>query len=227
MAGSQERWNMVDDYISGLLVPSDPALDAALQASRAAGLPSIQVSAAQGKLLHLLARLGRARRILEIGTLGGYSAIWLARALPAGGRLVTLEVDPTHARVAMANVEAAGLAEVTELRLGLALDSLAQLSAEGCEPFDLVFIDADKPTIPEYFTWSLRLSAPGSVIIVDNAVRGGALADAGSDDPAVVGLRRLHELMAAEPVVSATTIQTVGTKGYDGFTIALVEGPRR
>lgn len=222
MAEAEDRWDQVDRYITALLVPSDPALDAALQASRDAGLPAIQVSAPQGKLLHLLARMQRARRILEIGTLGGYSTIWLARALPADGRIVTLEVDPAHAQVALANLRRAGLVGLTELRLGPALGTLGQLAAEGVDPFDLVFIDADKENIPAYVSKALTLSVPGSVIVVDNAVRGGALVDDRSDDPAVVGLRGLHDLLAAEPRLSATTIQTVGAKGYDGFTLALV-----
>jgi predicted O-methyltransferase YrrM len=215
-----ETWAAVDQYISDLLVPSDPALDAALEASAAAGLPQINVTPSQGKLLHVLARMQGARRILEIGTLGGYSTIWLARALPDEGRLITLEADPRHAEVAGANLARAGLAEIVDVRLGPALDTLPGLVAEG--PFDLFFIDADKPNNPAYFSWALRLSRPGSVIIVDNVVRGGAVADAANDDPRVQGSRRLFEVIAAEARVSATTIQTVGTKGYDGFAIALV-----
>jgi predicted O-methyltransferase YrrM len=219
---TQEQWTAVDRYLTDLLVPPDPALDAALQASAAAGLPPIHVSPNQGKLLLLLARVRGARTILEIGTLGGYSTIWLARALPAGGRLVTLEADPKHAEVARANIARAGLADVVELRLGQALDTLAQLAAEGRGPFDLIFIDADKPSYPDYLAWALQFSRRGSLIIADNVVRDGAVADAASDDPRVQGVRRFNELLAAEPRVSATAIQTVGSKGYDGFAIALV-----
>ncbi|WP_437759334.1 O-methyltransferase [Sorangium sp. So ce1389] len=219
---SQERWSAVDRYITDLLVPSDAALDAALGASAAADLPPINVAPNQGKLLHLLARIQGARSILEIGTLGGYSTIWLARALPAGGRLVTLELDPKHAEVARANIARAGLADVVELRLGRALDTLPALAAEGRGPFDFIFIDADKPSNPDYFAWALRLSRRGSVIVVDNVVRKGAVADPESADPNVQGVQRLNELLAAEPRVSATAVQTVGSKGYDGFAIALV-----
>jgi predicted O-methyltransferase YrrM len=219
---SQERWTAVDRYITDLLVPPDPALEAALQASAAAGLPAISVSPSQGKLLQLLARLQGARAILELGTLGAYSTIWLARALPPGGRLVTLEADPRHAEVARANLARAGLADAVELRLGRGLDTLPLLAAEGAGPFDLIFIDADKPSIPEYFAWALRLSRRGSLIVVDNVVRDGEVVDAGSADPNVQGVRRFNELLAAEPRVSATTLQTVGSKGYDGLTFALV-----
>jgi predicted O-methyltransferase YrrM len=221
---SQEQWTAVDRYITDLLVPPDPALDAALAASAAAGLPAIHVSPNQGKLLHLLARVTGARSILEVGTLGGYSTIWLARALPAGGRLVTLEADPKHAEVARANIAAAGLADMVELRLGPAQETLPQLAAEGRGPFDLVFIDADKPSTPDYFGWALRLSRRGSLIVVDNVVRKGAVADPASDDPSVQGVRRFYERLAAEPGVSATAVQTVGDKGHDGFAVALVTG---
>lgn len=221
---SQDQWTAVDRYITDMLVPSDPALDAALKDSAAAGLPSIQVAPNQGKLLHLLARLQGARNILEIGTLGGYSTIWLARALPSDGRLITLEADPKHAEVAQANIARAGLSRIVELRLGKALDTLPQLAAEKRGPFDLVFIDADKANISEYFRWALKLSHRGSLIIVDNVVRKGAILDAGSTDPDVQGVRRFNTLLAEEwnERVSATTIQTVGSKGYDGFTLALV-----
>ena len=219
---AQEQWTAVDRYLTDLLVPPDPALEVALQASAAAGLPPIQVSPNQGKLLHLLARLQGARAILEIGTLGGYSTIWLARALPAGGRLVTLEADPKHAEVARANLARAGLADVVELRLGRALETLPRLAAEGRGPFDLIFIDADQPGYPDYFAWALKLSRPGSLILADNVVRKGAVVDAASDDPRVQGVRRFNELLAAEPRVTATAIQTVGSKGYDGFALALV-----
>jgi predicted O-methyltransferase YrrM len=219
---TQERWSAVDRYIADLLVPGDAALEAALEASAAAGLPAINVAPNQGKLLHLLARGIQARAILEIGTLGGYSTIWLARALPEGGRLVTLEAEARHAEVAYANIARAGLAHAVDLRLGRALDTLPRLAQEGPKPFDFVFIDADKPGVPDYFAWALRLSRRGSLIVVDNVVRGGAVADAASRDPNVEGVRRLHELIAAEPRASATTVQTVGAKGYDGFTLALV-----
>ncbi|MGI9118607.1 MAG: O-methyltransferase [Acidimicrobiales bacterium] len=187
-----------------------------------AGLPPIQVAPNQGKLLALLARLCRARTILEIGTLGGYSTIWLARSLPGDGRLITLEADPKHADVARSNIAHAGLADVVEVRPGQAVDTLPQLASEGLGPFDLVFIDADKSGNPEYFAWALELSHPGTVIIVDNVVRNGAVIDATSDDPNIQGTRRLHELLASEPRVSATAVQTVGSKGYDGFAIAVV-----
>jgi predicted O-methyltransferase YrrM len=218
----QERWSAVDSYIGENLVPADPVLEAALRASSDAGLPPISVSPSQGKLLHLLARARGARTILEIGTLGGYSAIWLARALPPGGRLITLEAEPRHAEVARANLAHAGLADVAEVRVGPALDTLPKLQAGGDGPFDLIFIDADKPGYPDYLPWSLRLSRPGSMIIADNVVRGGAVADSASTDANVQGVRRFIEMLAAEPRVSATAIQTVGSKGYDGFALALV-----
>jgi predicted O-methyltransferase YrrM len=218
----QDQWTAVDSYINELLVRSDPALDAALRDSAAAGLPSIQVSASQGKMLQLLAQLQGARSILEIGTLGGYSTIWLARALPAGGRLITLEVDPKHAAVARANVARAGFAGVVEVRTGPAQEALPRLAAEGRGPFDVIFIDADKQGYPGYFAWALKLSRPGSLIIADNVVRKGAVIDRGNSDPGVQGIRRMNELVSAEPRVNATIIQTVGGKGYDGFMIALV-----
>jgi predicted O-methyltransferase YrrM len=218
-------WTAVDSYITDLLVGPDQALDDALAASAAAGLPAINVTPNQGKFLHLLARIQGARTVLEIGTLGGYSTIWLARALPSGGRLVTLESDPKHAGVALANIRRAGLSGVVDLRIGPALDTLPELSREGLGPFDFVFIDADKASIPEYFRWSLRLTRPGSVIIVDNVVRNGAVIDASSEDPSVRGVRRFNEILAAEARVSASTVQTVGSKGYDGFTLAVVNAP--
>ena len=225
---SQQQWTAVDDYITSVLLEPDEALDAARAASAAAGLPAIAVSPAQGKLLHLLARMINARRILEFGTLGGYSTIWLARALPPDGRLITLESVRKHAEVARANIATAGLADLVDVRIGEALDTVPRL-AEAKELFDLVFIDADKPHNADYFTWSVRLTRPGGVIIVDNVVRGGNVLEADTADPDVQGVRRLNEVMAAEPSVSATTIQTVGAKGYDGFTIAVVgqsAGPR-
>ena len=203
-------------------MPPDPVLDAALEASAAAGLPPIHVSPNQGKLLQLLARVQGARSILEIGTLGGCSTIWLARALPPGGRLITLEADAKHAEVARTNIARAGLADVVELRLGRALDTLRQLTLEGRGPFDFFFIDADKQGYPDYFTWSLKLCRRGSLIIADNVVRKGAVVDASSDKADIQGVRRFNELVAAEPRVSATAIQTVCSKGYDGFAIALV-----
>ena len=216
------QWTHVDHYLTDLLLPPDPALEAALDASRAAGLPAIAVAPNQGKLLHLLASAIGARHILEIGTLGGYSAIWLARALPVGGRLITLESDAAHAAVARANLERAGVASMVEVRVGAALDLLPVIATEGREPFDLIFIDADKPSNAEYFAWALKLSRPGALIIVDNVVRGGDVADPGSRDASVLGTRRFLEALAAEPRVSATAIQTVGSKGYDGFAIARV-----
>jgi predicted O-methyltransferase YrrM len=219
---TEELWNAVDRYFSDLLVSGDPALEAALAASVAAGLPAINVSPVQGKLLHLLARSIGARNVLEIGTLGGYSTIWLARALPDGGRVVSLEADPTHAEVARANITRAGLADRVEVRLGMALDLLPGLAAEGGPPFDFVFIDADKPNNAVYFDWALKLSRAGSIIVVDNVVRGGDVIAAASDSPTVQGVQRFLERLAAEPRVSATAIQTVGSKGYDGFAIALV-----
>jgi predicted O-methyltransferase YrrM len=219
---SQEQWTAVDGYITDLLVRPDAALESALQSSAAAGLPAISVAPNQGKLLQLLAQAQGARTILEIGTLGGYSTIWLARALPAGGRLVTLEFDPHHAEVARANLARAGLTGIVDLRVGPALETLPQLAAEGGGPFDFIFIDADKENYPGYFGWALRLSRRGTLIIADNIVRKGAVIDAASADPKVQAVRRFNELVAAEPRVSATAIQTVGSKGYDGFTLALV-----
>ncbi len=219
---SEENWAAIDRYLAERLVGPDPVLDAALEASAAAGLPAIAVSPTQGKLLNLLARSIGARTILELGTLGGYSTIWLARALAPDGRLITLEADPDYAKVALANFERAGLGDIIELRLGGALDTLPRLAAEGGGPFDLVFIDADKVNTPEYFTWALELSHPGTMIIADNVIRDGRVIDPASEEPSVQGSRRLHDLIASEPRVSATTIQTVGLKGYDGFTLALV-----
>jgi predicted O-methyltransferase YrrM len=218
-----EQWTAVDRYITDQLVPTDAALDAALASSLANGLPEINVAPNQGKLLHVLARSIRAKRILEIGTLGGYSTIWLARALAPGGKVVTLEYEPKHAEVARANIERAGLAQAVEIRIGKAIDSLPKIAAEGGEPFDLVFIDADKTGNPDYFRWAMKLTHVGSLIIVDNVVRNGALIDA-NGDANVQGARRVHEAMANEPRVSATTVQTVGSKGYDGFAIAVVTG---
>jgi len=219
---SLELWSKVDDYLVGHLVPPDPALDAALAANAAAGLPAHDVSPTQGKLLHLLARMIGARRILELGTLGGYSTIWLARALPEGGRVVTLESVQAHADLARANLGRAGLSEKVEIRVGPALETLSALEAEGGAPFDLVFIDADKPSNPAYLAWTLRLSRRGALVIADNVVRGGAVVDAASDDPRVQGVRRFFDALGSDPRVDATALQTVGHKGWDGLAIALV-----
>ncbi|HEX4146504.1 MAG TPA: O-methyltransferase [Pirellulales bacterium] len=219
---SLEPWTALDDFFMEKVGGSDDVLEAALAASRAAGFPPIAVSPPLGKLLHLLARMIGARKILEIGTLGGYSTIWLARALPADGRLVTLEIDPRHAEVARANIARAGLNGVVDLRLGRALDTLPRLEAEGAGPFDLLFFDADKPSNPDYFRWALKLSRPGSVIVVDNVVRKGAVLDAASTDEDVQGVRRMLDLIAAEPRACATVMQTVGSKGHDGIVVALV-----
>jgi predicted O-methyltransferase YrrM len=226
-AAPQQRWTAVDRYITDLLVPEVQALDAAIAASAAAGLPPIAVTPNQGKLLGLLARVQGARTILELGTLGGYSTIWLARALPAGGRLVTLEAQAEYAEIARANIAHAGLAETVELRVGPALQTLPQLVNEGAGPFDLIFIDADKKNNPGYFDWSLKLSRPGTLIITDNVIRDGAILDPDADDPTlgnqgIRGIRRFFEKLAAERRVSATAIQTVGSKGYDGFALILV-----
>jgi predicted O-methyltransferase YrrM len=222
VAMSQTQWSAVDGYLNDLLVPHDPALNATLKASADAGLPPINVSPSQGKLLHVLARLQGARKILEIGTLGGYSTIWLARALPEDGQLVTLEAVAKHAEVAQANIAFAGLEDIVEIRLGPALDTLPKLAEEGRGPFDLTFIDADKERTVEYFRWALELSRPGSVVIVDNVVRSGAVADTAAADPDAKGVRRFLELLASEPRVTGTAIQTVGSKGWDGFALALV-----
>jgi predicted O-methyltransferase YrrM len=221
---SQDQWTAVDQYINDLVIPSDPELDAALEASAAAGLPPISVTPAQGKLLHLLARMLGARRILEIGTLAGYSTIWLARALPADGRVITLESDPKHAGIARANFARAGLTDRIDVRLGAALDTLPRLAENGEGPFDFIFIDADRANLSDYFDWALKLSRRGSVILVDNVVRKGGVIDSGSTDSNIVGVRRFGERLAAETRVSATMVQTVGSKGYDGFAVALVTG---
>jgi predicted O-methyltransferase YrrM len=216
----QETFSAVDEFVTATLTPHDDDLQAALDTAAAAGLPEIQVSPPQGKLLQILARLQGARTVLEFGTLGGYSTILLARALAPGGRLITLEANAEYAEVARRSIERAGLGEVVELRVGPALEALAGLEQEG--PFDLIFIDADKVNTPDYFAWALDNSRPGSLIVADNVVRGGTLAEADADDPATQAQRRLHEALADEPRVTATTIQTVGGKGYDGFTVALV-----
>jgi predicted O-methyltransferase YrrM/DNA-binding PadR family transcriptional regulator len=222
-----ETWNRVEDYFDGALLPHDSVLEQALQSSQQAGLPGINVSPSQGKLLHLLARGIGASRILEIGTLGGYSTIWLARALPASGRLISLELDAHHAEVARANVTASGLADLVDIRTGPALASLEALGAADEEPFDLVFIDADKESNPDYFSWAMRLTHPGSLVVVDNVVRRGRVADDDNSAPDIVGVRRMITAMAADDRIDATTIQTVGSKGYDGLTIGLVTEPTR
>jgi predicted O-methyltransferase YrrM len=224
---TNQMWSAVDGYIADRLIPEDPALAAALAASEAAGLPVGAVSPSQGRLLELLARIRGARSILELGTLGGYSTIWLARALPAGGRLITLEADARFAEVARENVANAGLGQVVQVRVGEALQTLPELANEGAGPFDAIFIDADKRNNPAYLEWSLKLSRAGSVIIADNVVRGGAMLDPDGFDArlgqgGVQGVRRFHEMLADEPRVSATVIQTVGAKGHDGFALALV-----
>lgn len=221
---SHELWTSVDQYINELLVPSDDALDGAREANAAAGLPPIDVSPAQGKFLSLLVSIRGASRILEIGTLGGYSTIWLGRALPESGRLVTLEVNPEHAEVARANIERAGLTAIVEVRLGPALDSLRALEAESVEPFDFIFIDADKQNNPEYLTWAVKLSGPGTVIVTDNVILNGSVVDTDAIHPAVQGNRAFFDRLSAEPRLNATAIQTVGSKGYDGFAIAVVTG---
>jgi predicted O-methyltransferase YrrM len=221
-ASPEQRWSEVDLYVEGLLQPADPILEEALRRSEEAGLPPIQVAPNQGALLQFIARAQGARRILEIGTLGGYSTIWLARALPAGGRLVTLELEPTHAEVAAGNVSRAGFSDRVEIRIGPALSTLAAMVDGNEARFDLTFIDADKPSTTEYFQQALRLSRPGSLIVVDNVVRKGALVDAESEDPDVLGMRRFLEALSADTHVSSTVVQTVGTKGHDGFAVALV-----
>jgi predicted O-methyltransferase YrrM len=220
---NERRWREVDSYFAQTLIGSDPALEEALEANAAAGLPSIDVSAPQGKLLHLLARMSGARKALEIGTLGGYSTIWLARALPDDGRLISLERNAKHADVARRNVARAGLASKVEIRVGAALETLPNIEAEGLGPFDFIFIDADKTNNAAYLEWALRLSRPGTAIVVDNVVREGEVIDAASVDPGTTGVRRMFELMAREPRLSATAIQTVGAKGWDGFALAIVE----
>jgi predicted O-methyltransferase YrrM len=222
---SQDVWTEVDNYIGGELMHEDPDLTAVLRANAEAAMPAHDVSPTQGKLLHLLARIHGARQILEIGTLGGYSTIWLARALPPDGRLTSLEIDATRAQVARANLSRCGLDGRVDVRIGPALDTLQTLKSEGAGPFDLVFIDADKPNNPNYLEWALTLSRPGSIIIADNVVRDGAVVDPQSSDPNVRGIRRFLEAMGRHPRLTATAIQTVGVKGYDGFALAIVLPP--
>jgi predicted O-methyltransferase YrrM len=218
----QDRWTAVDEYLTDRLVPVDDALTAALADAEAAGLPRISVAPHEGKLLHLLAASIGARRVLEIGTLGGYSTIWLARALPAGGRLITLEYSAAHAEVARANIARAGLDNTVEVRTGPALDTLPRLEAENAGPFDLVFIDADKANNPHYVAWALKLSRPGTLIVVDNVVRDGKVATPDPDDAAITGIREMYDLIAREPRLDATALQTVGARGHDGLLIARV-----
>jgi predicted O-methyltransferase YrrM len=217
------RWRAVDAYLTETIVAPDRALEEALAANAAAGLPSIDVSAPQGKLIHLLARMTGARKALEIGALGGYSTIWLARALPDDGRLIALELNAKHAEIARRNVARAGLSGKVQVRTGAALATLPKVEAEGLGPFDFIFIDADKGNNAAYLEWSLRLSRPGTAIMVDNVVRDGEVVDAASANPDVVGVRRMFEVMAREPRLSATAIQTVGAKGWDGFALAIVK----
>jgi predicted O-methyltransferase YrrM len=217
-----QSWTEVDRYLTDLLVPPDPALDAALAANAAANLPHYDVSPAQGKFLYLLARLCQARMVLEIGTLGGYSTIWLARALPEDGHLITLEAHPRRAAIARTNIARSGLEHLVDVRIGRALDTLPSVEADQLGPFDMIFIDADKVNNDRYLAWAIRLSRPGSLIVVDNIVREGALVDGESAAPGVHGTRRMLELLAHEPRLSATALQTVGSKGHDGFLIAVV-----
>ena len=221
---AQKIWVDVDGYFVETLHLSDPILDAARQANAAADLPAIDVAPNQGKLLYLLAKLVRAAKILEIGTLGGYSTIWLARALGADGRLVSLEFSQKHADVARSNIERAGLSGRVEIRVGAALECLPRIYQEGLAPFDFIFIDADKPNNPGYLEWAIKLSRPGTLIIVDNVVRDGAIADSSSTDAAIQSTRRMFDLMSGDPRISSTALQTVGCKGYDGFAVAVVNG---
>jgi len=217
-----DDWQTVDEYLVDCLLGEDAVLDSVLAANEAAGLPSIDVSPSQGKLLHLLARITNARRVLEIGTLGGYSTIWLARALPSDGVLVTLEAEPRHAAVARENFRRANVLSRIDLRIGRAIDTLPRLAAENLHPFDLIFIDADKPSNPDYLAWALELSRPGTVIVVDNVIRDGEVVNGASRNASVQGVRRMFDMIAREPRLSATAIQTVGTKGWDGFALAVV-----
>jgi predicted O-methyltransferase YrrM len=219
---SQDQWTAVDRYFTEQLHLSDAALEAVMQANSAAALPAIDVAPNQGKLLHLLVRLTHTRKILEIGTLGGYSTIWLARALPPGGRLISLEFSPRHADIARSNIQRAGLSDRVEIRVGPALESLPVVEKEGLGPFDFIFIDADKPNNPGYLEWAINLSRPGALIIVDNVVRDGAIVDVSSTDPTIQGTRRMFEMMSLDSRLSSTALQTAGSKGYDGFAMAMV-----
>ena len=218
----QPVWGQVDRYFGDLLIPPDDKLDAALLANAQAGLPVIDVTRLQGKFLEFLVRISGARHILEIGTLGGYSTLWLAHALPGDGRIVTLELDPHHAAVASANLQSAGILDCVDLLVGPAIDTLPTLEKSVAAPFDLIFIDADKESYPEYLHWALRLSRPGTVIVADNVVREGKVVEPACDDKNVQGVRRFSQMLAAEPRLSATVLQTVGAKGYDGFALAVV-----
>lgn len=221
----QEQWTAVDRYFTEQLRLSDSVLEHALQANSAAKLPAIDVTPAQGCFLHLLAKMISAKQILEIGTLGGYSTIWLARALPPMGRLISLEFSPAHAEIARDNIQRAGLSDRVEIRVGAALDSLSKIAQQALGPFDFIFIDADKPNNPHYLEWAVKLSRPGTLIVVDNVVRDGVIADASSSDPSIIGTRQMFEMMSRDPRLSATALQTVGAKGYDGFAIAIVGPP--
>jgi predicted O-methyltransferase YrrM len=216
-------WTDVDDYIVSSLFGPDPVLDAVLATNRDQGLPAIDVSAAQGKLLSLLVRISGARKVLEIGTLGGYSTIWMARGLPAGGKIVTLELDPHHAKVARSNFERAEVADRVDLRIGSALQSLSTLGSENAGPFDLIFIDADKPNNPNYLSWAMRLSRPGTVILCDNVIRDGTVLDDDGRDAYIEGARAAFSFIGGDKRLDGTAIQTVGAKGYDGFAIAIVD----
>lgn len=219
---TKELFETVDQYISGLFADQDQALTATEQAIQAANIPQISISASQGKFLQVLTRLCQAKKILEIGTLGGYSTIWLARALPPNGRLITLEMDSVYANVAQKNIHAAGLSSVVEIRIGKAMELLPKIEAEGIAPFDMIFIDADKPPYPEYFQWALRLARPGTLIIADNVIREGKVLDPNSSDEKVLGVQRFNQMIATNPAVTATIIQTVGIKEHDGMAIAVV-----
>ena len=216
-------FSSVDNYISNLLLAPDPALTGTEAAIEAAGIPSISVSPNQGKFLHILARLCQAKKILEVGTLGGYSTIWMARALPENGKLITLEIDPTHAAVAQKNIEGAGLKNIVDIRIGKAIDLLPELHSTGAGPFDMVFIDADKPPYAEYFQWAIKLSRPGTLIVTDNVIREGKVLDPDNNDPMVAGARRFNQVLADSDAVTATIIQTVGSKEHDGMAIAIVK----
>ncbi|WP_339246071.1 O-methyltransferase [Paenibacillus sp. FSL R10-2796] len=215
-------WDKVDQYITGRLIPQDAVLEEVLVTNQQAGLPPFDVSPSQGKFLNLLVQMKGARRILEIGTLGGYSTIWMARALPSDGQIVTLELDPINAQVAKANLSLAEVDHLVELRVGDALEQLSQMKQEGVEPFDFIFIDADKPNNPNYLKWALQFSQPGTVILGDNVIREGEVINENSEDARVVGVREFYDLLAEEPRISATAIQTVGSKGYDGFVLGIV-----
>ncbi len=220
-------WREIDEFLIARLVPADPSLDEALRASQAAGLPAIQITPLQGKMLHLLARAVGARKVLEIGTLGGYSGIWLARAVGRNGKVLSLELDPQHAEVARANLERAGLTPRVEVRVGDARATLPILEHEGAGPFDLVFIDADRPHYDEYLDWAVRLGHPGTLVVVDNVVKAGAILDPSATDPGLAGLRRFEERLGRHPSLVGVAIQTVSSKGHDGFALALVTGPAR